>query len=248
MSKTNSMVVAVLFSMVVSLSITAYQRNVMWLNDELLWKDAIAKAPGKSRPYYRLGLYYRSSARNDQAIAWYQEALRGKLLDLKIYFDLGAAYHDMGNYAKEIETYRIALMALKTGELSDQYKGFLYSKIGDALLLAGNWVEARKAYYFALAINSMDDNAHFMLGFMLYSADKNYSLAANHLKTAIHINPSIPGYYCQLGEVYLAAKTYEDAVNELTQCLKYLPNDTKAIELYQKAQKGILSRRNAISR
>ena len=50
-------------------------RNEVWRSPLSLWSDALAKSPGKARPYTNVGTILHQSGKVDEAIPYYCKAL-----------------------------------------------------------------------------------------------------------------------------------------------------------------------------
>jgi tetratricopeptide (TPR) repeat protein len=59
----------------VTLCILTYQRNQVWRTPLTLWRDALAKSPGKARPYANVGTALHREKRIDEAISFFCKAL-----------------------------------------------------------------------------------------------------------------------------------------------------------------------------
>ena len=51
------------------------ERNIVWTDDVTLWKDAVAKSPGKARVHYNLGATLSRLKRNEEAQTNFEKAL-----------------------------------------------------------------------------------------------------------------------------------------------------------------------------
>ena len=62
-------------AVVVVLCALTYARNQVWRTELSLWSDALAKAPGKARPYVNVGAALHQEGKLDEAIKYYCQAL-----------------------------------------------------------------------------------------------------------------------------------------------------------------------------
>jgi tetratricopeptide (TPR) repeat protein len=60
---------------VATLCLLTFQRNQAWRTPLELWQDALAKSPGKARPYVNVGTALHREKRLDEAITFYCQAL-----------------------------------------------------------------------------------------------------------------------------------------------------------------------------
>ena len=70
-------------------AVTAYGRNIVWINDMALWSDASAKSPFKGRVYNDMGVAYARMGRLD-------EAEKAFLTALRLRPDVAALHNNMG--------------------------------------------------------------------------------------------------------------------------------------------------------
>src|SRR3990172_1929850 len=94
---------------VLLLSLATYQRNGIWADDVILWKDVVRKSPGNARGYNGLGLIYSDRGQLDEAIKEYLSALTLQFNYPNAHNNLGIAYAKQGRLNEAINEYMIAL-------------------------------------------------------------------------------------------------------------------------------------------
>jgi protein O-mannosyl-transferase len=67
---------SVALSVIVLLSLSTYERNLLYRDEVLLWSDTVLKSPNKARPHNNLGHAYAMQDRWDQAIEEFRIAAR----------------------------------------------------------------------------------------------------------------------------------------------------------------------------
>ena len=104
---------------VLLLSTVTFMRNLIWKDDVTLWRDALAKAPGLSRPYNNYAVALTHAGRFDEAIAAYQKVLvmpnkpfkRSDMEKLLAMHNIPKVYADKGMYQEALRRYQ-ALIGL----------------------------------------------------------------------------------------------------------------------------------------
>jgi tetratricopeptide (TPR) repeat protein len=131
---------AVLFVMVVGFGSSAYIRNMAWASPQLLWEDALSKAPGESRPYQMLAVHhYDRMGDRETALRLYTAALakrRNRISDeAVIYNNMAAHFYRGREYERAAELWRLA---------AETYPGYQFTRfrLAEALLRSGRPEEA----------------------------------------------------------------------------------------------------------
>lgn len=99
-----------------TLAAATYIRNTVWHTEQTLWEDALAKAPGQSRPYINLAVTYQIMGKNDEAFELCRQSLN-KISPTptkdrtRAFNNMGNIAMDRGMYAEAIGYYREALKA-----------------------------------------------------------------------------------------------------------------------------------------
>ncbi|MBI5203389.1 MAG: tetratricopeptide repeat protein [Nitrospirae bacterium] len=166
---------------VIVLSISTYQRNIVWQNEVTLWEDAATKSPEKARVYYNLGKIYSAKGWDDKAIENYQLATRIKPDYIEAHNNLGNAYNKKGWIDKAIEHYQIAIL------LGPDFIE-AHNNIGNAYAAKG-WIDkAIEHYWLALRLKPNFIEAHNNLG-LAYERKGLLEEAIKEYQTALIINP-----------------------------------------------------------
>ena len=120
----------------------------------------------------------------DEAIAYYQEALRLNPNFGECYFNLGGALRDKGQYDEAIQCYQKAI------QLNPNYAE-AYDDLGLALHDKGQYDEAIQCYQKAIQLNPELDNVYYNLGNTL-KENNRLREALNFYRRSIEINPEFP--------------------------------------------------------
>ncbi len=115
---------------VAALSVATYQRNSVWKDDLTLWRDTVAKSPGKARPHYNLGNSLYMRGRVKEAIGEYRSAIRVDPVYADAHLNLGVAYAFLGVVEGAQDALEEAVR-LKPNDAETRYNlGLLYSNKG----------------------------------------------------------------------------------------------------------------------
>jgi len=131
--------------MVMTLGVTAYNRNLVWADDITLWGDVVRKSPGKARGYANLGKAYLDRGMINEAIQTLQHGLSIDPYQPKSYNNIAVAYKRAGNLGRAVEHLTYAL------NLSPDYADAHFN-LGMAFLELGNNASARE--HFSRAVQS----------------------------------------------------------------------------------------------
>lgn len=150
----------------------------------------------------------------------YNEAIRINPNDPQCFYSLGSHYLRLQEYQKAVEPLRRAI------KLSPEFKsGYAYKMLGDAYIGLHQAQEAFEAYQQYVAINPDSFWSHESLGWG-YMALKRFSDAVGEFKQAIKLaearNHSIfvPSLYADLGNAYIFAEHYEEAIQAYRRAIK----------------------------
>jgi Tfp pilus assembly protein PilF len=154
-----------LLAVAITFSVWTYQRNIVWSDDVLLWKDCVVKAPHKSRQHYNLGVVLARKGDLNKAIEEYRAALKIKPDYVDAYYNLGNAFIRKGDAGAAIHNYRMALQ-----NNPDFYKA--YYNIAKILYGQGKIDEAIENYQKALAINNETPQTLYNLSW-IYATSEN---------------------------------------------------------------------------
>ncbi|MBI5789498.1 MAG: tetratricopeptide repeat protein [Candidatus Schekmanbacteria bacterium] len=100
---------AVAVMLVIPLCFFTRQRNKVWRDNELLWRDTVAKSPGKVRAHYNLADVYVQRGNYRKAVLYYQKAIELKPDFARAYNDQGYCYFYLGEVQKAIDLSHAAL-------------------------------------------------------------------------------------------------------------------------------------------
>jgi tetratricopeptide (TPR) repeat protein len=196
-----------------------------------------------------LGVDAQSRQQYDQAIAFYDQALKADPNNADVWVNKGTAYQAKKDYDNAIMCYQKAKQiapnnqaadqGIKTAseEKQDQIVSTSYKAGGD-LFKQGKYAEAVAAFQQVLKINPQDAATHFSLG-ATYQAMKNIDGAIAEYKVAQGLDPKNPEYAKTIAAAYqikadpliadalkkYQAKDYQGAIDLYTQAAQLLPQN-----------------------
>jgi len=178
-------------------------RVEVWLDNETLWRDAAAKAPGEARPLHNLGVALAGKRRFGQAIALYERVLRLDPDHADARRNLGAARLHQGRPAD-------ALRALQEAERRAPDDAYTQAALGDALRLLGRPAEAEAHYRRALGRRA---DAQFYYGLGLVRAQQGHAEEALHWhQQALRVLPEFAPAEVARGALLLAQGRSREAI------------------------------------
>ncbi len=174
-----------------------YQRNTVWTNEIVFWKDQIKKAPFKGRGYFQLGMAYNKIHQYPLAADSFLEALRWTPEDKKndIEFNnVGAAYDHSGQTTKAEHWFRKGLE-------SHPKSGTLHTNLAVLEARKGNSEDAILLLKKSIALEPGTAIAYYELAH-IYSLRNEYSKAIPLLEKAIDLDPFLSPAHELLERMY----------------------------------------------
>ncbi|UCD83573.1 MAG: tetratricopeptide repeat protein [Deltaproteobacteria bacterium] len=165
-------------------SVGTIKRNLVWIGNINLWKDATKKAPLKDRVHANLGLSYEQRGLLDEAIIEYNRCLKINPVNVEAIFDLGNTYHKKGWIDKAIEQYR------KSISLDPKHTKSHFN-LGIMLYKQDLNYEAIEEFEETLRLNPNYADAHSNLGVVYYNNLKDNKRALFHFRRALKLNPNV---------------------------------------------------------
>jgi predicted CXXCH cytochrome family protein len=174
--------------------------------------------------YFELGDGYARKGKNDQAIRWYQEALRRKPGFRPAIKQLAATLLSKGDYARATEVLRQAVAAPPADDA-------LLADLGNAYLHQRMFPQAQQALKRALAINPEQPEAQNLLG--LVAVEKNDAAEAEaRFRDALRSQPDFAEAHNNLGNVLAAAHNYPEAEYHFQRAVAIDPKYVEAHHSY----------------
>lgn len=133
---------------VISLSISTFNRNTLWKDPQKLWADVIKKAPTNVRAYNELGTIFRDEGRYTEAMEQFEKALMINQNYALTYYNIGYVNYKLGEYENALTYFRKTLDC----ELTPQLHMEIFNSIGILYSETGKDEEAVTAFKKAIEI------------------------------------------------------------------------------------------------
>ncbi|MBI5194996.1 MAG: tetratricopeptide repeat protein, partial [Nitrospirae bacterium] len=198
--------VLLLATVVLSLSIAAYQRNAVWKDEMSLWTDVVNKSPEKARPYCNLAVAYNNKKQLHKVIENYTKAIALKPNYAYAYNNRGNAYVTIGFYDKALADFTIAISIKPDFAEAYNNRGIFYSKIG-------NYDKSVEDYIKAIAIKPDFAGAYTNRGNALDARGETNKAIEDYNK-ALTINPKYGDAYFNRGITYMRIGLLSNAKND----------------------------------
>lgn len=187
---------------VAALAWTTCVRNEVWRTSENLWKDTVAKSPGKYRTWGNLGAALSDAGKDDAAVNCYKKAL-----ELEPRFQNGLLNLSNSllrlNRSKESLENTISLIRLDETSIHKPPVAFT---LGLGLAGVGRYKEATQVFIEILNATPHDPQVHKALG-LVYFQTGLYLKALEHYQQAARIHPEDPQIALLMRDLEGAMKT-----------------------------------------
>ncbi|MCX5855360.1 MAG: tetratricopeptide repeat protein, partial [Deltaproteobacteria bacterium] len=208
--------ILVMILAVISLSVTAYARNMVWRDAVTFWEDVVKKSPYKPRPHFYLGVAYHEQGRFDDAIREFLATINLKPDYAWSYRNLGIAYHKKGHFDDAIKAFQ------KTIELMPDHADTYYN-LGEAYHKQRRFDDAIRQYQTAMKLDSTLVAPHVNLG-EVYHQQGRFDDAIRESQAAIKLKPDHARAYSNLGAAYHQQGRLDDAIREYQTSINLKPD------------------------
>ncbi len=201
-------------------SFWTYQRNQTWREPIAFYQDIAAKAPGKSRPHYNLGMALTEAGRYPEAISEFSKALQLDSRLLMAHSQLAHAYAQIGRIDLALLHYGKVLATNPGDAQALAAIGVLYGKQGDL---------ATATAYLQQALRIAPDNPGFLLnmGIALHRQGALADAMALYRK-ALRLAPDNAQAYNNIALILFAQGEYPEAAAYLQRALAVDPRHQEA--------------------
>jgi predicted CXXCH cytochrome family protein len=180
-------------------------------------QQAILKyAPAAPEFYYELARAYAKAGNNDQAIHWYQDALRRNPDDAAAAKDLADSLL-MESQTAQAEAILRQAIAKSPNDVE------LIANLGNTSFRVGRIDAARAEFLYALQLNPFLPEAENMMG-LIAIRQKNRPEAEKWLRAAVRDDPSLAEAHYNLGDLLSGANDVSQAESEFRQAIAIDPN------------------------
>ncbi len=229
------------------LAAATYSRNIIWMDDILLWKDVTSKSASKARAYNDLAMAFYNAGLLDKAVTNYKKALALRPLPM-IHSNLGVAYQQKGMVDEAIAEHRKALEMDPFYAQAHANLGIAYSEKGlyedsisalkraaslspdlrirrnlaNAYRRAGRWQEALNEFNRLLKVADLPV-LHNDLG-LVYLGMADLYRAGREFERAIELDPSYADARINMGTVYMRRGKHAKALKSYLSALELAPD------------------------
>jgi tetratricopeptide (TPR) repeat protein len=192
--KANKIIIALFGITVILFSSATYERNSIWRDVVILWKDVLRKSPEKARGYNNLGLVLNSKGMSKEALTYLNKSVGLDPEYAPAYLNLGVSYVQEGEVDKAIKYFNVAR------ELRPDH-AVAYNNLGLAYWTKGFTAKAVDNFETAIQLNPASAEAHANLG-LAYGRMGLIDSAMESLGKALDINPDYPQAHNNMGIAY----------------------------------------------
>jgi tetratricopeptide (TPR) repeat protein len=201
---------------------TAYQELKEFDKAVEAYKKYIASGPRQAYDTYnRLGLCQMELGQYTDAVASFQEALKGIPDDVIITYKLAQSYEKAGQLDQAAETY------YKLAELSPKDARIYFNTVINMYNAAKMPEKAAEAANKMIELNPNDPDALFNLGLMLVQMEK-YEEAIEVFDKVIALTPEMEYAHLNKGFSLYSLKRYSDAIKAYSSTVELFPENADA--------------------
>jgi predicted CXXCH cytochrome family protein len=188
-------------------------------------QDALSKLPPADPDvYFEIGDACSKGGKDDEAIHWYNEALRRRASFRPAIKQLAQALIDQGRFAQAVQVLRPAAAVPPADD-------GLFAELGDAYLHLRQFDLARQALQRAIEIDPEQPEARNFLGLMALKKD-DAAEAEARFRDAVRYRPDYAEAYNNLGNVLAANHQYAEAAYDFQRAIAIDPQNAEAHHSY----------------
>jgi len=225
---------------VAALSFATWQRNQLYQDPELLWKDVLAQSPHNYRAHNNLGLHLRNVGKLPEAREHLEEALRLNPYYWNAIFNLGLVYEGLGLVEKAIAQYRQALNYNNDQDHRDGLAATLNNR-GVEFLNKGDYDKAEADFTEAVKLSGYLQ-AHYNLG-VIHRVKGKHQAAVLEFREVRRLSPGFADVIgplglenCEWGAELARQNKLPEAISCFKEAVQLLgPNYAPAVNLLNDA-------------
>ncbi len=220
------------------MTVTAWFQAGYWKDDVALGMRALDVTGGKTNVYNNLGVALEKQGRTNEAIRYYQEALRINPSYVRAHFGLGNALAKKGRTDEAIKSYQEVLRINPDHSKSHYNMGVLLEKKGMEQDAARHFSEVLRIHPdFAETFNKMG---------VILAENNKVPEAIQYFQKVLRVDPGNTETLCDLGDILLRAGNPGEAATHYREVLRIDPDNATAGNKLRKAQAMIDEVDNAI--
>jgi|UniRef100_UPI00378501AA cytochrome c-type biogenesis protein CcmH/NrfG len=160
-------------------------RNTLWSTAEILWKDTVAKSPGKFRTWGNLGAAYSNNGKDDKAVECYRAALKIEPRFQNGILNLSNSLLRLNRPKESLDT-TLQLIQMDNTAATKPTVAFT---LGLGFAGVGRYDEAVGVFREILKAMPNDPQTHKALGLVYYQSGLPHR-ALDHYQKAARVQPS----------------------------------------------------------
>ncbi len=192
-------------------------RNRVWRDDFSLWTYTVSQSPGSGYVNNEAGIVYAERGMLDEAIRYYERAVRLSPNSALIWNNLGKALADKGQLERAVEHYRRAIA------INPQFAK-AHNNLGNALERLGAAADAAAHYERALELKPDAVEIRLNLG-NFYDAQGRREAAMVQYQEALRLAPESADVHLHLGIAYGERGDLARAIAHLETAARLAPSD-----------------------
>jgi tetratricopeptide (TPR) repeat protein len=229
--------------LLLALGALTWRQAHIYRNEEILWRDTVAKNPASWMAHNDLAGVLLESGRTTEAMEEAEQTLRIKPDCAEGHYNLGNVLvsvgkvdEGIGHYEQALRInpsiaaahYRLGLALAREGRMPEAIEHWeqalrinpdyaaVHSKLGVALAEQGQMPKAMQHWEQAVRVNPDDADAHNRLGLALVQQG-NIRDAVEHWRQALRVNPTFPGAHCNIGIALCTEGKWQEAAGHFEQ-------------------------------
>jgi len=171
-----------------------YDRNRDYYDHETIWRDVLAKRPQSQRAHAAIGVFLARDGKHEQAIEYFNQALKMNPTDAKSLYNLALSLEALGREDEAIEQLR------KSIELRPDAAP-CHAKLGLMLAARRRYEEALPHFREAVRLQPLHPGYRLNLGRGLMEMGRT-DQAVETFKELLGLDPKCAQAYYQLGNIY----------------------------------------------
>ena len=215
--KSNSFPTIMLILLTGIYSILTFQRNKIWIDDEVLYSDVISKSPEKPRAYGSRADYFRKQNRFDEAIPDYNKAIELNPNYAAAYHNRGLIYYYKNMYDKSMSDYS------KTISLDSNYTEAFFNR-GIIWIAYKQYDKAIEDNSMALKLDSNYNSAYFNRG-SVYNLTSQWEKGISDFTRIINSESDFKNAYFNRAISYANINKNAEAISDYTNASTYDPQN-----------------------
>ena len=232
------------------LGFLSVRRNGLYQSASSIWRDTVVKVPYNPIARNNLGFALADAGRPQEALEYYQEAIRLKPDYAIAYNNLGNALLTLGRLPEALDEFQkafrinpddalihnsLGFVLANTGHTAEAIEHYraairlnpdyaiVYSNLGLALANAGRLSEAVEQYRQAIRLNPQDVPAYNNFGNALWALDR-LPEAIEYYEHALRIKPDYIEARNNLGNAMARSGRLQEAIEQLQQAVRLKPD------------------------